>query len=225
MGEWICSHASRLSELLTFVTVYKGLPITVRFPGPYFFLPCRKCMDFHYFCKVRGCHFFDRLWLASYLPSARHVIWFFWAGPATSKWPKSRDHNLFPYRNDFSWTSRGSNFGAGKTTSWAIWTDSAPNGATRKSHCYELFSILARFPISSLNFRQCHSLVFPREKLILRQIVTTWKLSFLTSSGYSNAKWKNHKIFYFYKSWNSTSFDKRPGAVIFHRETGSKRIR
>ena len=123
-----------------------------------------------------------------------------------------------------TWTSRGGHFGTAKTTSWAIRTDSAPTGATRKFHLEYLFTTLARFPISSCNFRQCHSLVFPREKLILRQIIATWKFPFLTSSGYSNAKWKNHKIFYFYKSWKSTSFDKRPVAVNFHMKSGRKWI-
>ena len=100
------------------------------------------------------------------------------------------ESHSFPIPKCFSWTSRGSHFGAGKTTSWVICTDFAPTGATRKIHLVDLFSILARFSISSFNFRQCHSLVSPRGKLIMRQIVTTWEFPFLTSSFYSNTKWK-----------------------------------
>ena len=58
-----------------------------------------------------------------------------------------------------------------------------------------------RFQLS-LHLRRRHSLVSPREKLILIQIVATWELSFLTSSGYSNAKWKITRFFIFTKVEN-----------------------
>ena len=54
MREVILQRMPRLPESFILVRFYKGFPITVRFPGHYFFLPRRKCMNFHSICKFPG---------------------------------------------------------------------------------------------------------------------------------------------------------------------------